>query len=94
MIQQNAGSSASVHKHKKVHNSFIHNIPKLETIKCSSSVKWINCGTFAQWLSTSIKRDKLQTQQQAFSWTKETRCATIMLYDSICIKFKKQAKPN
>lgn len=38
----NVRPSAPMHTFKKVHNCFIQNIPKLETIKCSASVKWLN----------------------------------------------------
>lgn len=38
----NIHPSASVHTFKEVHNCFIQNIPKLETIKISASVKWLN----------------------------------------------------
>ena len=58
--------------------------------KMAHQGEWINCGTFTQWLSTSFDRDKLETQQEASSWTKETRCATVRLYDSTCIIKKKK----
>lgn len=79
-----------MHTFKEVHNCFIQNIPKVETIKISASVKWLNKSLHihAMALDPAVRVSDYRHVQERASFTDAKLNERRQTYDNRAVVFR------